>query len=95
MLRYYFGPAKAVRGKDFHVWRDPCTGDISFDQKHNWHEFLINKGAAAMFCPVPTARRSRLRRQIAIIKTFWDISASLRGRRLLEIVRDNWPDEVQ
>lgn len=92
MLRVYMESVKSVPGKDVHLHRDRNTGDISFEGKHNWHEFLIDKGAVSRFCPVPSVRRRRLRAQIAILKTFWDISSSLRARRLKEIIRDNWPE---
>jgi hypothetical protein len=50
----------------------------------------VDRGAAALFCPVPGKRRERLRKQIVILKTFWDISSTLRGRRLKEMIEDNW-----
>jgi hypothetical protein len=74
-----------------HLRRDPETGDISFQHAcGKWHEFLIDRGAPAMFCCVPSTRRGRLRKQIAILKTFWDISSALRARRLYQIIKDNW-----
>ena len=92
MLRRYIGAVRTAEGKDIHLYRDPHTGNVDFGHKHNWHEFLIDRGAASMFCPVPTARRWRLRRQISIAKTLWDISSALRARRLAQIMKDNWPE---
>lgn len=92
MLRAYIGEIANATGKDIHLPRDPTSRDICFGQNRNWHEFLIDRGSPAMFCPVPTARRARLRRHIAIVKTFWDISSGLRARRLAEIIRDNWQE---
>jgi len=95
MLHAYLARISEAEGKRLHLYRQPRTGDVDFSVGTNWHDFLIDRGAAAMFCPVPKARRERLQRQIVVLKTFWDISSALRARRLWEILDDNWPLPVR
>jgi len=76
--------------KVIHLHRRPDTRNVEFAKGS--HVYQIDKGAAQSFCAVPEARRTRLRMQIAMLKTFWDISATLRGRRLYEMINNAWPD---
>jgi hypothetical protein len=94
MLHSYTATSKLGKGQAIHLYRDPATGNVGYPQMggRRWFEFQIDKGATSMFCPVPSARRERLRKQIAVIKTLWDISSSLRERRLRLILYDNFPD---
>jgi hypothetical protein len=69
------------------------NGRVQYPRSKNgrtWYQFQIDAGTAAMFSPVPAARADRLRSEVVILKTFWDMSSSLRARRLKEIIRDNW-----
>ena len=61
------------------------------DTGKRWFEFQVDRGFTPLFCPVPSVRRERLRKQIVLLKTFWDISSELRGRRLRAILDDNFP----
>jgi hypothetical protein len=86
------------RGCAIHLQRDPATNAVIYPPDPSgrpWFEFQADKGAASMFCPVPWARRQRLRRQIVLLKSLWDISSALRARRLREIVSYNWEDDPQ
>jgi hypothetical protein len=92
LLQQYLSRIVESRSRSIHLQRDPSTGAVEFPHGLNpWHEFLIDPGSSTMFSPVPEARRSRLRRQIVLLKSFWDISSIMRGRRLRDILRDNWP----
>ncbi len=89
------------KGKAIHLYRSGKGRKVDYPEElpfyktknQPWYEFQIDKGLAAMFCPVPFARRERLKKQIVILKQFWDISSCLRARRLVEIIHDNWPEE--
>ena len=76
--------------KLIHLPRDVKTRKIDYNQgkDRRWYEFQIEKGATSMFCPVPTSRRQRLRKQIVLLKTFWGISALQRDQQLHNIIED-------
>ena len=96
ILYHYAAPIGGTKGKRPHLHRSFRSGEVDYptaerrDMKvadcRKWNDFQMFQGAAAMFCPVPKARRWRLRRQIAILKTCWDISANFRTRRLWDII---------
>jgi len=92
LLYRYLSRLREAEGERVHLRRDNggCVWYARGEAK--WHEFQIEPGAAAMFCPVPEARRERLRKQIVIMKTCWDIASNLRSRRLWRMIRDNWAD---
>jgi hypothetical protein len=94
VLHNYLKKLSGVKDKELHLCRAFPDRKISY-KKGKWFEFQIDRGAAAMFCPVPSGRRDRLKKQIAILKTFWDISSNVRKRRLLSIIQDNWPELSQ
>jgi len=75
------------------IYRDPQTGRVAYHRKKRpWNPFQIDPGRTTMFCPVPAARRERIRRQITVLKTCWDIASTLRARRLWLMLRDNFPE---
>lgn len=86
--------------KAIHLYRTPTERRVDYPEEvqylkkkeQQWDEFQIDRGAPSLFCPVPSARRKRLLKQIVIIKSFWGISSSMRLRRLEEILSDNWPE---
>jgi hypothetical protein len=85
---------KEAKNKEVHLCRehkDKCAKFPKKDKK--WHDFLVEQGAAAMFCSVPESRRERLRQQIVVLKSLWDISSSLRARRLELILSNNWGEQ--
>ncbi len=63
-----------------------CNCDLG-----RWYPFQSERGRVSMFCTAPSARRRRLRKQLAVLKTFWEISAEHRARRLKQMVCDNFP----
>ncbi len=86
------GKIGQARGKAIHLRRGANNRRVEYPELEGgekWHDFQFDKGATSMFCPVPSARRERLKKQIVILKTFWDISSCLRARRLCEIMADN------
>jgi len=103
LLREYIPSyRKNIRGKAIHLYRSPKERHVEYPDEaehlkaraQRWYEFQLDRGAAEMFCPVPSARCKRLRKQIVMLKTFWDISSGLREGRLWEILCDNWPKSV-
>lgn len=91
MLSIYITRSGIDPTKELILYRDPTTGIISYPRKKGeWNEVLIDRGAAAMFCAIPKVRGRRLQQQISILKTFWDMASHFRGRRLCEIIDDNW-----
>jgi hypothetical protein len=92
LLYQYIQVIRTARNKAVHLYRRPNDREVEYPKGRPWYEFQIDKDGAAMFCPVPSARRRRLRKQIVVLKTFWDISSNLRERRLWQIISDNWPE---
>lgn len=92
MLREYISVIKKARDrkghKEIHLHRDRNTREVKYSEQLRWYNFQIDRDSAAMFCPVPSARKARLRKQIIVLKTFWDISSSLRERRLSRMISD-------
>jgi hypothetical protein len=88
-LSHYILTVKRAIGKQLLLDRVPDGNAIRFPPgDREWYEYLIDRGAAAMFCPVPEARQTRTRKQIALRKTMRDIAATLHGRRLYRIIVD-------
>ena len=83
--------------KKIHIYRDPQNDRMveypSDDKNKEWHKFQLDRGYSAMFCPVPQSRAERLRKQIILFKTFWDISASQRERCLKTIIAGHLSNE--
>jgi len=91
MLFSYMNGIKEGEGKEIHLYRRPNDSCVEYpDRKKEWHDFQVDRGVAAMFCPVPERRRERLLKQIVILKSLWDISSSLRARRLELILSNSW-----
>lgn len=83
LLRQYILTIKGADNFRVHLEREAGRGRVKFCRGvRPWHRFLIENGRAAMFCAVPSARSERLLRQAVLMKTAWDISTSLRARRL-------------
>lgn len=83
--------SKGGSRKEVRLHRDPKSREVIFPELPKgelWHKFLIDRTRASMFCPVPEARRKRLQKQIAVTKSFFGISASLRARRLAKLFED-------
>jgi hypothetical protein len=72
-----------------HLLRDTDMAELSYKERTNWWEFQADKGAAALFCCVPEDRSRRIRREIVILKSFWNLASELRARRLLEMLSSN------
>ena len=80
-----------IFSKRIHLLRDIETRKIKYTPDGpKWHEFQIDKGVTSMFCPYPKVRSKRLKKQIVLFKTFWDIAASQRKETLKKIIDDNW-----
>ncbi len=94
VLSTYISRVKMGENLAVHLIRKPDTKDIDYTLPSGydkWYDFQFDKSAASMFCPVPSARRERIRRQIVILKTLWDVSSCLRARRLNEIIDQTCP----
>ena len=96
LLRLYLLGIRSAEGKEVHLKRSG-EGMVVYpeqeggpEQGGGWYGYQVEQGAAAMFCPVPAFRRERLRKQIVMLKTCWDISTNLRVRRLWVMVQDSW-----
>jgi len=98
VLQEYVPELDNIRGKAIHLFRDPEYKTMGYprhvrylkDRGQPWYEFQVDKGSAEMFCSVPDARRIRLRKEIAVLKTLWDLSSKFRARRLNEIITENF-----
>lgn len=80
---------------EVHLYRRPDNGAVSFDgpvgRRGRWGRFQLDGAYSGLFCADPHARSVRMRQQVAIHKTFWDISAHLRLERLNLILETLWP----
>lgn len=92
ILYQYIQVVRKASEKSIHLYRRPKDREVEYSKVRPWYEFQLDKSGAALFCPVPRSRRERLRKQIVVLKSFWDISSNLRERRLWEILSDNWPE---
>ncbi len=81
--------------KEIHLRRGVERAVLDYRGRTNWYAFQADTGEAAMFCPVPSARRERIRRQIVVLKSLWDVSSELRARRLLDILVSNGIEPVK
>jgi hypothetical protein len=81
--------------KEVHLPRNQTTGEVDFHPLHppivGYNEWLVDRGLNCLFSCSPDARRKRVLKQIVVFKTCWDISSSLRARRLRDMLLDNWP----
>ena len=98
VLRRYIRTLTKAAGKRIHLVRAPDGmpdyGGSVAGAGRPWFQFQCETGRTAMYCPVPSCRRMRLRRQIVVLKTLWDVSSNHRARRLLRMVLDNLSDMV-
>jgi hypothetical protein len=86
VLYQYVSRIKEAEGKEVYLRRDKDGRVCYAGSDKVWYDFQLEIGAASMFCPVPLERSERLKREIVVLKTFWDIAANLRARRLREII---------
>lgn len=89
ILRVYIGTITDAKGRQMHLRRLPSNrSEPDYNSGKPWWGYQTEKTAAALFCPVPLLRQARLCKQIALIKSFWNMAAELRARRLLEMLND-------
>ena len=70
--------------KALHLARNSLSGEVEYPlppNKTGWTPFQIARGAANSFSPDPQARQKRLKMQIALYKTLWDLSSHIKRRR--------------
>ena len=99
LLHQYAQELSGMNGKAIHLCRHPETGEPAYPRElpyvkakdDAWWEYQIDRGKAASFCAVPAARRVRLKKHICMLKTFWDISSSLRARRFAQMLEEDPP----
>ena len=99
VLQSYLSRITSVDGKALHLLRGPHKQEVNYsllrdvEPSRTWNEFQIDRGVTQMFCPVPEDRGKRLSSHIAMFKTFWNIAAFLRARRLQIVIQNNWSRE--
>lgn len=95
MLYKYIQTIRFAVGKEIHLRRGSDQAVVDYKTRTNWYKFQADTGAAALFCPVPSGRSKRLRKQIVIFKSLWDVASELRARRLLDILLSNAIEPVK
>lgn len=91
LLAKHIGDMQAPHGKHMirrRKFQDARTAQTAREENSSWHEYLIDQGSAALFCPVPTTRRKRTLQQIVIRKALRDVAATFHGRRLFRVIYD-------
>jgi hypothetical protein len=85
--------------KPVHVPRDVSTGEARFEMLKDQqpmesmpNALLLDRPLGGWFSADPTTRGARLTRQIVVLKSLWDMSTHLRGRRLEELLLEMWPE---
>jgi hypothetical protein len=68
------------------VRRNAATGRVDLDRRKRYSTLLLDRTATQLFSCVPEARRKRTGRQIATLKSFWDMASRNRSRRLLSLL---------
>lgn len=86
ILHEYIWNIGTAKDHRVHLLRTSDSADVKYEGNGPWWEFQADKGAAALFCCVPAARQTRLLKQIAMLKSFWDVASELRARRLLDML---------
>jgi hypothetical protein len=84
------GQRKVVAVRESAPGFEKKKGQVFFAKlkgKEKWHELLIDRGTVPLFCPVPSERKKRTRKQIVIRKTLRDIASALQSRRLELLIR--------
>jgi len=83
--------------KRFHLYRNK-DGRVDYlggqSQTRMWNAFQLDPAYyGTLFSADPAARRQRVVRVIATLKSLWDISTHLRGRRMFAIIRDRLQEQ--
>lgn len=76
---------KVKHSHGLHLERD-AEGKVTYRHRDAWNDFQIERGNPRPFSPLPAVRRDRLTREIVSLKSLWNISTKMRGRRLQDIV---------
>lgn len=71
--------------KRLFVPRDGKRRQISELKDEKCNPFMFDPGLDRFFCPDPIKRGEHLTWQIVILKKLWDLSSTMRGRRLLRL----------
>jgi hypothetical protein len=83
------GPGPAD-DRELHFYRRLENGLVDYgDEPHptnGWNIFRLDSIHSGLFCVGPVIRRERIRREVIILKTLWDISTHIRAERLLHIL---------
>jgi len=81
--------------KRIHIYREFDNGKLSYlledkyDKPKPWNIFQLEVGRPSSSCVHPDARRAKLRTQISLLKTLWDMSCNMKARTLLELIKDS------
>jgi hypothetical protein len=81
------------------VRRRDADGHVRFRDdpwpENGWNIFQLDSTHGGLFCVDPVVRRERIRREVVILKTLWDLSTRIRAERLLHIVEHLFADVTQ
>ncbi|MFO0941682.1 MAG: hypothetical protein U0930_13070 [Pirellulales bacterium] len=79
--------------KEVLVPRNRDSRKVDFDtcNEKKWNLFLFDHGASGPFCVDAESRKRHLKAQVVVLKKLWDMSTTMRGRRLgrMSVVRIN------
>ena len=63
--------------------------------KTKWNCRVLDRNFNGIVAAEPSIRSESMRERTVIIKTLWDISTTLRARRLKRILQSTWPDSFK
>ena len=83
-----------------HLPRREDTGAVDFASAQppggRWNVFQLDATHGALFCVDPVVRRARVRLEVTLLKSLWDVSTHIRAERLAHLIQSlGWSEAGQ
>ena len=94
-IRRYYKPLQDFSNSRIHVQRDE-QGTVILEKTtgFKWHGLLLDRVKTGFFVTDPKLGKDLLKSRIALIKSMWGISCSLKARRLRLMLYHSFPELV-
>lgn len=90
-VRSVYGPFAEDKVKNIHIIREPQLGHPEFEDG-NWHGLLLDRVKTGFFVANPKMGADLFQKRVTMIKSMWDISCTLKSRRLRLLLKASWND---